>query len=92
MWDNSPTRPCPGSPAWAERCPPNGQDNSAFSGKMAGLRQGPAPGDSCMEMTAPLLGPVLCWLSVGSRRLWMGVRQRGSGWDHGSVTGKARGP
>lgn len=72
MWDNSSARPYPGSPACAERCPPNSQDNSAFSGKMEGLRQGRAPGDSCMEMTAPLLGPVLYGLRVGSRLLWLG--------------------
>lgn len=58
MLDNSSARPCPGGPACAERCPPNGQDNSAFSGEMGGLGQGLAPGDSCMEMTAPLLRPV----------------------------------
>lgn len=79
MWDNSPARPCPGSLACAERCPPNGQDNSAFSRKIGGLAQGPAPGDSCMEMTAPLLGPVLHWLRVGSRRLWLRVKLRRSG-------------
>lgn len=87
MWHNGPARPCPGSPACAERCPPNSQDSSAFSGKMwaGGLRQGLAPGDSCMEMTS-LLGPVLCWLRVGSRHLWIGPWEceRRDGVPHGA--------
>lgn len=36
-----------------------------FQGRMGGLGQGLGPRDSCMEMTAPLLGPVLCGLRVG---------------------------
>lgn len=56
---------------------------------MGGLGQGLAPGDSCMEMAVPLLGPVLSgWLKVGVGAWgWgeAGKKQTGPG-------GQVRGP
>lgn len=61
MWDNSSARPCPGSPACAERCPPNSQDNSAFSGGNGGAQAGPGSwgqlygNDSSSSWSCPVL-------------------------------------